>query len=78
MYQVILQRGKNQNSQHLLLTQYKHAIDSSTILSKADSNGKITYVNDAFCKIAQYTEEECLGRSHNIVRHPDMDASVFD
>ena len=70
-------KRKESELSNLLLTQYKHAIDSSTILSKADINGKITYVNKAFCKIAQYTEEECLGRSHNMVRHPDMDAHVF-
>ncbi len=61
----------------LLLTQYKHAIDASTILSKADVKGKITYVNEAFCKISQYSESECLGKSHNMVRHSDMDSGVF-
>jgi len=62
----------------LLLKQYKHAIDSSTILSKANINGKITYVNDAFCKISKFTEKECLGKNHSIVRHPDMDPLVFE
>jgi len=62
----------------LLLTQYKHAIDSSTILSKADTEGKITYVNEAFCKISQYSEEECLGKNHNIVRNQNTDQSVFN
>ena len=62
---------------NLLLTQYKHAIDASTILSKADVTGKITYVNEAFCKITQYSEKECLGRNHNLVRHSSMESDVF-
>ena len=68
---------KDAELSNLLLTQYKHAIDASTILSKADINGKITYANEAFYKISQYSEEECLGRSHNIVKHPDMKDDVF-
>jgi len=62
----------------LLLKQYKHAIDTSAILSKANINGEITYVNKSFCKISQYTEEECLGKNHSIVKHPDMDPLVFE
>ena len=61
----------------LLLKQYKHSMNSSTILSKADVHGKITYANDAFYNISQYNEEECFGRSHNIVRHPDMTEEIF-
>ena len=62
---------------NILLNQYKHAIDASTILSKTDIKGKITYANDAFYKIAQYSKEECLGNTHSIVKHPDMDPAVF-
>ena len=62
---------------NLLLKQYKHAINTSTILSKTDKTGKITYVNNAFCKISQYSEEECIGKTHNIILHPDMKPSVF-
>lgn len=60
-----------------LLNQYKHAIDTSTILSKADNKGIITYANEEFCKISQYTLDELVGKSHNIVRHPDMPSSTF-
>ena len=60
-----------------LLNQYKDVVDISTIVSKTDLQGKITYVNDAFMKISGYTKDELLGKSHNIVRHPDVPASVF-
>ena len=60
-----------------LLSQYKQAIDESTILSKADTKGKITYVNKAFCKISQYSEEELIGKPHNILRSSNMPSSTF-
>jgi PAS domain S-box-containing protein len=60
-----------------LLDEYKLAIDDSTIVSKTDTKGRITYVNDKFCDISGYTREELLGQPHNIVRHPDMPASAF-
>jgi len=62
----------------LLLTQYKDTIDDSAIVSKADKTGKITFVNDKFCKISGYTREELIGKPHNIVRHPDVDSSIFE
>ena len=62
---------------NLLLSQYKQVIDKSTILSKTDTEGKITYANDEFCRISKYSKEELIGRSHNIVRHPDMPTEVF-
>jgi len=47
------------------------------IYSKTDLTGKITYANEAFCNISGYKQDELLGKAHNIVRHPDMDKSVF-
>ena len=60
-----------------LLNQYKNTVDRSSIVSKTNANGIITYVNEAFCKISGYKEEELLGKSHNIVRHEDTDSSLF-
>ena len=57
---------------------YKKAIDKSSIVSKTDIYGIITYVNKMFCDVSGYSEEELLGRSHNIVRHPDMPSGVFE
>ena len=64
------------NSQSLL-EQYKSSVDRSFIVSKTDKHGIITYVNDEFCKISGYSRDELLGKSHNIIRHPDVDAEVF-
>lgn len=47
------------------------------IVSKTDLKGRLTYVNEVFCKIAGYTEAELLGQPHSIIRHPDMPRAVF-
>ena len=60
-----------------LLEQYKNTVDNSSIVSKTNSKGIITYVNKAFCEISGYDEEELLGKSHNIVRHENMDSLTF-
>ncbi len=61
-----------------LLEEYKKAVDAGAIVSKTDKKGKITYVNDQFCKISGYTKEELLGSNHNIVRHPDVPAEIYE
>ncbi len=60
-----------------LLEQYKLAVDKSTILSKSDLSGKITYANEQLCKISGYSKEELVGKQHNILRHPDMPKEAF-
>lgn len=47
------------------------------IVSKTDAQGRITYANDVFQRVSGYTEDELLGRAHNIVRHPGMPRCVF-
>jgi len=47
------------------------------IISKTDLKGKITYVNQTFMKIAEYTEEELIDKPHSIIRHPSMPKAVF-
>jgi PAS domain S-box-containing protein len=70
------------NTKHLkksekLLEQYKEAVDKNAIVSKADKHGIITYVNDTFCRLSGYTQDELIGNSHNIVRHPDTKDELF-
>ena len=59
------------------LDSYKMAIDETSIVSKTDPRGVITYVNELFCEISGYSKKELLGRSHNIVRHPDVPRELF-
>jgi PAS domain S-box-containing protein len=55
------------------LVKLEHFLDSSSIISKADAKGKITYVNQKFTEISGYSLEDVLGKDHNIVNsgtHP--------
>lgn len=48
-------------------------VDYSVLVSKADKNGKITYVNKKFEEVSGWSLEEVLGKDHNIVNssfHP--------
>ncbi len=48
-----------------------------SIVSKTDLKGVITYINEDFLRISGFVESELIGKSHNIVRHPDMPVEAF-
>ncbi|MCU7801244.1 MAG: PAS domain-containing protein [gamma proteobacterium symbiont of Lucinoma myriamae] len=48
-----------------------------SIISITDLKGQITYINETFLSISGFSEDELLGQSHNIVRHPDMPSAAF-
>lgn len=66
------------NKQKELLMSYQKIVDKTTIVSKTNTAGIITYANNMFCEISGYTREELIGRSHNIVRHKDSPKIIFE
>jgi len=60
-----------------LIEQLQEAIDKTTLVSKTDSKGKITYANEAFVKISGYNLEELIGKQHNIVRDKNTSKVLF-
>ena len=47
------------------------------LVTKTDKKGRLTYASSAFQKIAELSEEELLGKPHNVIRHPDMPRAIF-
>jgi PAS domain S-box-containing protein len=60
------------------LKQYQEVTDISSIVSKTNPRGVITYVNENFCKISGYSPDELVGKNHNIIRHPDVPKAIFE
>ena len=48
------------------------------LVSETDKNGIIVSANSDFLRISEYSLEELLNKSHNILRDEEMPASVFE
>ncbi len=46
---------------------YKYALDQSSIVAITDIKGTIEYINEMFCTISKYSEEELIGQNQSIV-----------
>jgi len=69
--EIVEEKTRKLSTQKAVLESYIKALDQTSIISKSDLNGVITYVNDAFVHHSGYTREELLGKPHSIVRHPE-------
>ena len=59
------------------LTHKEYIFEDSVIISETDIYGKIIYANRRFIEISGYQKSKLIGRSHNILRHPDMPKATF-
>jgi len=50
------------------LADQKFALDQHAIVSIADADGRLRYVNDRFCRISGYPREKLLGATHQILK----------
>jgi len=55
----------------------RHLKADEPIVTETDLKGVITYANQSFVEISGFSEGELLGKSHNIVRHPEMPPAAF-
>jgi PAS domain S-box-containing protein len=55
------------------ISDYKFALDESSIVAITDQKGIIRHANSNFCKISKYSEKELIGQDHRIINsgyHP--------
>ena len=49
------------------ISDYRFALDESSIVAVTSHKGIILHVNDNFCKISKYTKKELIGQDHRII-----------
>jgi len=54
-----------------------HALNMHAIVSVADARGRITEVNDAFCRISGYGREELVGQTHRVIHSGEQSADFW-
>lgn len=48
------------------------------MVTKTNTKGIITFANKDFVEVSGFSEEELLGKNHNLIRHPDMPPIAFE
>ncbi|WP_077213142.1 EAL domain-containing protein [Bacillus dakarensis] len=71
-YEAILVKDDQDKTEELKtvskeLADIELALDVSTIIATTDSKGTITAVNQKFCELSKYKEEELIGQNHRIL-----------
>jgi PAS domain S-box-containing protein len=63
-------RQQRKEARHALrqeLATLKLALEQTSMVSITDHRGKIQYVNEQFCKLSKYVEEELIGKDHRLL-----------
>lgn len=56
----------------------KRTLDEHAIVSIANREGAIIYVNDKFCQISGYTRDELIGNNHRILKSGDHSTEFYE
>jgi PAS domain S-box-containing protein len=53
------------------------ALNYAALVSESNLHGDITYVNQTFCQISQYSSEELIGANHRVLKSGHQPDSLF-
>lgn len=56
----------------------EYVFEGKVAISQTDLKGNITFVNRKFCEISGYTIDELINSSHSIIKHPDVEESIYE
>jgi len=68
----LLKSQKNEENK-----KYFNLIDKYVITSTTNKDGVINYASKAFQDISGYSQNQLIGMSHNLLKHPDVDISIY-
>lgn len=60
-----------------MANQYQEMIDQIAIVASTDLKGRITYVNEEFCKVSGFYRNELIGQTHSVVNSGLHDKAFF-
>ncbi|MCB0430887.1 MAG: response regulator [Flavobacteriales bacterium] len=66
-----------QKDKQLQNSQQVSSLNQAAIVSETDAQGNITFVNEMFCEISQYTEKELIGKNHRILKSGTQPDGLF-
>jgi len=75
----ILSKESNKQTKAILtpLKNQKFALNAHSLVSMADKQGNIIYVNDMFCEVSGYAREELLGKKHSVLNSGNQSKSYW-
>jgi len=56
---------------------YEHIIYDTGFVTKTDLEGKISFVNENYCNISGYRDNELLGNTHSCIKSIDTDPKIY-
>lgn len=60
-----------------MLQLHKELVDIHSSMCITDANGKITYVNNLYCKLSGYTKDELIGQNHRMLQSGVHDKKFY-
>ncbi|MDV6377278.1 EAL domain-containing protein [Sporosarcina sp. GW1-11] len=59
------------------LQNFKYALDEAAVVAITNAQGVIIYVNERFCQLSKYSQDELIGKTHRVVNSGTHPKSFF-